>query len=310
MEGNLKIFKINEYITLKYENDHTNIYVKDRFFNQCKYLLINIADSERYMYDDIESIDAAAEMLDHSQERRSKDFISKIPSEVEFWGHCSNIQAWVENSYDTRLLHKNLAFPLLKRLTDEGDPDARKVFKEEIALRFVSGHQTVVGYLIAQGYLKYLNPEEMINIIESITNKLDLAKICYNLLKNENDLYAVSLKDKLSTLKASVLKGIIYLLLKLIFKEKKHVWGMEKQGGDFHSIQMKILIKMKDEYMDVLHRSDKNPNWHLELMQFFEKIYKLTYEVIQKLSRSSSSINYKNLDEEFNLVFKSLNQEF
>ena len=42
MDEHPKIFKINDYITLKHENDRTNIYVKGRFFNQCKYLLINI----------------------------------------------------------------------------------------------------------------------------------------------------------------------------------------------------------------------------------------------------------------------------
>ncbi len=47
----------------------------------------------------------------------------------EFWGHCSNLQAWAEYGYDTRLLHPNLAFPLLEKLATVGDPIAKKVFK-------------------------------------------------------------------------------------------------------------------------------------------------------------------------------------
>ena len=35
-----------------------------------------------------------------------------ITPKQEFWAHCSNLQTWNENYYDTRLIHTNLAFPL------------------------------------------------------------------------------------------------------------------------------------------------------------------------------------------------------
>ena len=44
-------------------------------------------------------------------------------------------------------------FPLLKRLSDEGDLKAEKIFKEEIATRFQSKYPPVMLYLIEQGYL-------------------------------------------------------------------------------------------------------------------------------------------------------------
>ncbi|MFX1257954.1 MAG: leucine-rich repeat domain-containing protein, partial [Promethearchaeota archaeon] len=91
----------------------------------------------------------------------------KISPETEFWGHCSNLQAWTENEYDTRLLHSNLAFPLLKKLTESGDPLAKKVFKEEIAKRFMKGHLSVSTYLIKEGYLFYLSKEEFESILDS-----------------------------------------------------------------------------------------------------------------------------------------------
>ena len=56
------------------------------------------------------------------------DFSNTITPEQEFWGHRSNIQAWVECEYDTRLLHSNLSFPLLKALSDAGDPKAKAIF--------------------------------------------------------------------------------------------------------------------------------------------------------------------------------------
>ena len=92
---------------------------------------------------------------------------SLISPETEFWGHCSNLQAWYESNYDTRILHRNLAFPLLKRLTEEGDTVAKKVFKEEIAKRLETGHPNVVLYLIEEEYLEVLNWEEFYSVIEN-----------------------------------------------------------------------------------------------------------------------------------------------
>ncbi|GAG78064.1 unnamed protein product, partial [marine sediment metagenome] len=73
---------------------------------------------------------------------------------------------WYENDYDSRILHRNLAFPLLNALVKVGDPLAKKVFKEEIALRLASGYPSVVQHLINQDYLKYLNKEEINSLLE------------------------------------------------------------------------------------------------------------------------------------------------
>jgi small GTP-binding protein len=160
-----KEFKINEKLTVKLENNRTNIYVDGRLFNQCKYLLLNLSTSKIRAYDRIDSIDEAAETLGRNLERSAPDAV--ISPETEFWGHCSNIQVWYENNYDTRILHRNLAFPLLKALAAANDALAKKVFKEEIALRLESGYPSVVFYLIEKGFLKLLTEEELNTIIES-----------------------------------------------------------------------------------------------------------------------------------------------
>ncbi|GAG33309.1 unnamed protein product, partial [marine sediment metagenome] len=108
-------FKVNKYLELKLESAKTNLYVGGKLFNQCKFLLLNIPEDGVRDYDEIESIDEAAEELDSSMEpgRLKKHYLSP---DTEFWGHCSNLQAWYENDYDTRMLHRNLAFTLLKAL--------------------------------------------------------------------------------------------------------------------------------------------------------------------------------------------------
>ena len=153
-------FRVNDYIVLRLENDQTSIYVDNRFFNQCKYLLLNISLYDINSYREINSIDEAATVLDRSMEGLEAIQYNITP-DVEFWGHCSNLQAWAEFKYDTRILHRNLAFPLLKRLTEVGDPIAKKLFKEEIAKRYKSGFPSVVKYLEEEGYLNYLSKEEI-----------------------------------------------------------------------------------------------------------------------------------------------------
>ncbi len=130
-------FIINKYITLKLEGNHINIYICNKLFRQCKYLLLVIPVNGVKTLDEIESIDEVAEKLDKSMEYEQQNE-KLIPINIEFWGHCSNIQAWYENNYDTRLLDSNFSFPLLKELVKMGDSKAKNVFKEEIVKRILS----------------------------------------------------------------------------------------------------------------------------------------------------------------------------
>lgn len=163
-------FKINKYITLRLENYETIIYIQDRRFNVCKYLLLHIPMDNITEYDLLDSIDEAAEKLDRSLEYPAENQIKIMPY-TEFWGHCSNLQVWAENNYDSRLLHRNLAFPLLKKLADVGDQTANRVFKEEIAKRIINGNFTVFLYLLKQGYLSYLTKDEIKFILDDPNSK-------------------------------------------------------------------------------------------------------------------------------------------
>ncbi len=156
-------FKINDFITLRLENNHTNIYIKGQLFNQCKTLILNIPVENLDDFETIESIDDVEEKL--SKNKYQAQEVS-IPPETEFWGHCSNLQTWAELDYDTRILHRNISFPLLKRLVDAGDPKAKRVFKDEIAYRFLSNNELVQIYLLKAGLLEYLTKEEIGNLIQ------------------------------------------------------------------------------------------------------------------------------------------------
>ncbi len=159
-------FVVNDFITLRLEDEKTNIYILGEKFIQCKYLLLDIPVQDFEKYDEIDSIDEVSEKLDKSLERSNMEaFKIEIRPEVEFWGHCSNLQVWAEQNYDTSFIHSNLAFPVLKKLTKVGDLKAKKIFKNEIGKRFETGPDSVRQFLALEGYLDYLSQEELWSVM-------------------------------------------------------------------------------------------------------------------------------------------------
>jgi len=161
-------FQVNKYLSLKLEEGKTNVYILGKLFRQCKYLLITIPVEKVSSFDELESIDEAAERLDHSLEPRRdvKQFAYSIPPEVEFWGHCSNLQVWYENGYNTRLLHSNLAFPLLRELARVGDPQAKRIYKEEVVERYNYDTESVRQFIKNMPYIEELSEEEFLSMIQ------------------------------------------------------------------------------------------------------------------------------------------------
>jgi hypothetical protein len=164
----MNTFRINKYLSLKLLEGRTYIYVDGKRFRKCSYLILSIPADELEALETIRSIDEAANHVKLS----TKGWVggsrirNEIPPETKFWGHCSNLQAWAEHGYNTDLLHFNLSFPLLKALTEAGDPKAKKVFKEEVARRFREGTVQVKTYLLEERIItKDIFTEEEIEVI-------------------------------------------------------------------------------------------------------------------------------------------------
>jgi len=161
-------FKINEFITLKLEDKKTNLYINGELFEQCSYILLNKRADKLEELQAIDSVDELAELSideiaktpSHIKEDDFEIEILDIPAHVRFLVHCSNLQAWAENNYETRLLHSNLSFPLLKKLTEVGDTKAKQKFKEEIIFRFFNGTKNIQKYLLQEGYMKLITIDE------------------------------------------------------------------------------------------------------------------------------------------------------
>ena len=147
-------FKVSKYLSLKLKEDgETIIKVNGKDFIICKALLFQIPVENIELYDESESIDEIVESVEILED--------EISQETEFWGHCSILEGWYKEDYKTELLSYHIAFPLLKKLTEAGDPKAKRVFKQEIAKRYESGFPAVVEYLVQGGYLNYLDTDEL-----------------------------------------------------------------------------------------------------------------------------------------------------
>ncbi len=156
----IKEYKINDLLSVRLIGDSTVIYIADKPFEICKSIALTIPLSEVEKFDEIDSIDDITENL-VLYDRSSNYQQYNISPETEFFAHSSNLKTWYENGYDTRILHSNLAFPLLNRLAEEGDVQAKRVFKQEIAIRLDSGAVNVIQFLINEGYVNHLKSEEI-----------------------------------------------------------------------------------------------------------------------------------------------------
>lgn len=214
--------QVNEFIVLKLEDGNPNIYVKGVKFGQSKLLKYNLPIKRDDLFDKFRSIDEALDYLEQTE--------LKIP---QFHDHCTALQTWSKNNYDTRLLHRVVAFPLLKKLVQIGDPIAKKIFNEEITKRFKSCELSVMIYLLQAGYLKIFNKDELIDLYGGID---------FNVLENQDPVKVISKLEKLIELGIEPAKNAlnVYKDKELLLKPKK-VRGEHKSG----SIKKKIYIQKK-----------------------------------------------------------------
>lgn len=201
-------FKINNYITLRLEGSETVIYIADERFRQCKFVIFEVPYKDLSSLDNVNSIDDLLSIKIKNQDSSHLDILNTSPEE-KFWVHCSSFQTWAENNYNTSLLDSYLAFPILKKLAEVGDMNAKRVFKEEIGKKLRSGVPQVLRFMIRENYTSYLNQEELLYsaliheeaaAIEEISKRThkyygivfdfdDLREIFFHIHRNQDDLY-------------------------------------------------------------------------------------------------------------------------
>jgi len=97
----------------------------------------------------------------------------------------------------------------LKRLTEVGDPLAKKVFKEEIAMRYESAYPSVVLYITREKLLNFLDDEERLQLVEK-----NLFQILKKML--ENGMFESEISDSIS----GIINTLIGIINRTEFYEK------------------------------------------------------------------------------------------
>jgi hypothetical protein len=135
-----KEFKIDQWITLRLVGEKTRIIITDLHgeetqFLRCKFLLIVIPRNRIRESDHLNSIDDISKNYSNELENTlPKDLF--ITPEQEFRGHCSNIQAWVENDYDPRVLHSSLSYDLARALLKAGNIGVKMKLIDHLVTRY------------------------------------------------------------------------------------------------------------------------------------------------------------------------------
>jgi len=241
-------YKIDKFLKLKLENDKTVIYINEEQFMICKKLLIDLPNKNT------NSINKKELSINELAEKSKPLFKYNIDAKMEFWAHCSNLQAWKENNYDTALLHSSIAFPLLKRLIEVGDSVANKVFKDEIGRRFADGHLQTIKFLEEESYLNYLNNEELNTILKLlITNLINNKNIeqTLSVLNYLAEIHFLNAEKFLRMLIKNRLKNGDVLLSKLLL-EKNYIYYLSYNELYKCLISGDILKKIDQYVLDKL----------------------------------------------------------
>ena len=230
-----KVFVVNEYISLRLMFSKTLIYVCDELFLTCQKVAISIAPTEFDEYANFNDIDDIISFY-KSQTTVEEQQIS-MTSEEEFWGHCSNLQAWVENDYITNVLSKNISFPLLKELYHRGIKHFTPIFKRELIERIRTGGTKALLYFISDteyNYLQHLTEDDLFDNLLPFEE----AEIMRNISK------FVPLEYTLTT----------------SLRDSREFWGLRDDNKihfcvkDGHIVELEILLDEKS-YSDRCHEA-------------------------------------------------------
>lgn len=100
----------------------SRIYIDEEEFLTCHFVPLEIPTYPLSEFKEIESINDVIDRLDNELEREDKPF--ELNPELDFFVNCSNLEAWVEYDYDTRILDYKLSFPLLQKMSEAGNKRA------------------------------------------------------------------------------------------------------------------------------------------------------------------------------------------
>lgn len=304
--------KITDLLSLRLEGNRCYIYIAGERFSQCMQLLLNIPNPEHDLdeINELNSIDELKDFLKNTEETQDSDF--SITPEEEFFAHYSNLKAWVEHGYDTRLIDSRLGFPILLKLNELGHKESRPKLREEISYRIDSGYRNTQYYIVS----------EILPKIPDLFNFQELKILEEKLLLGEKKIYGKKdlltiAYDDLITTKLSIYinkeRKLTYNEILIKFIREEATKNMMRSLMKYHYIQKispfllnrnkeLILEKMPpyyhEDFLNLLSRINK-PNHDLEISnEILEKTFgdrTITFREIMRemMARQFNQLNGK-----------------
>lgn len=131
-------FKLNDSLDMILRNDMTYIRVNGKELYFCKRLIATITP------DDLEEITKIDQIVKYESQYNH----NLLSPKEEFWGHCSNLQVWVESKYNPDMIHTRLGLQVLYHLIRDNDSLAVLRFQEMIHKKY--------DYKLSRQYIKNL----------------------------------------------------------------------------------------------------------------------------------------------------------
>lgn len=263
------VFELNSYLSVRFRARKTVIYIKEEPFIACKYLFMNAPSIKSIA--SFDSIDQMSEYLNGQLERElTREEIGLSP-EDEFWGHCSNLQVWVENGYDSRLLHRNLAFPLLKKLVAVGDAKAKKIFSQEVTKRFKNRSPTVQKFLVLEKHLAHLKRSILGDLVDYADDK-EVLELLSAHFSDKND-FSNNLKALKRLLLIDPIHRKAHLVLAFIYLKRNRL------------AKAKTVLK---ELIQLYPKDDEAVQL-LAQVYWFERKTRIANSLVKGLKKTSSS---------------------
>lgn len=285
-------FVVSDLIDVVYDQSARKVFVDvaGKHVQQCMFLVATISRSSP-----VNSIDELAQ----DPRARSMEGHSMLPPEEELLGHASNIQAWYENDYDTRLLHSNIAFPLLKTLAKHGDAKATRVLEAEVDERAINGTtmtrtvilDTAPQYLTKKGWAAYANEKNIDLRIRAVKDPNIDSESLELFVKDPNLTIRISLasnKKATDEMLEELIKGDAQIIRKEISINEKTGVGLISKIVDEEikkkedtasvyiagrrNIDIAIIRKMDSiGSINVTRRLASNPKTPVDLIQKYAK---------------------------------------
>ena len=156
-----EIVKINPYLDVRLIRKNAIVYVKNK--KAFPILLSFFMDSSENNLT-FNSYDERSDFYKRTGKKRNSHKEMAIDAYQHFQMVCFMLRQWYKHNYNTQLLPKEVAFPLLKELSVVGASNAN--LSHEIKKRFAELLPSVQMYLIQENYWDYLNQKDQDELME------------------------------------------------------------------------------------------------------------------------------------------------